>query len=61
MVLVFDRRVGWVLDKVVGLEWHKFGKEVAAGEREVLDDEIEVVVGVLDAMNGDVSNLRWKR
>ena len=57
VVLVLDRRIWRELDEVVGLERDDVREQVAAREREVLDDEVERVVRVLDARNGDVANL----
>ena len=57
MVVVGDGVVRRELDKVVGLELDDVGEEVAALEGEVLHDEVERVVGVLDARNRDVANL----
>jgi hypothetical protein len=41
----------------VGLDGDDVREQVAALEGEVLDDEIERVVGVLDARDGDISDL----
>jgi hypothetical protein len=57
VLLVADGTVGRKLDIVVRLDLDDVREEVLALEREVLDDEIELVVGVLDARDGDVANL----
>ena len=41
----------------MGLHTDKVGEEVASGERKVLDDEIERLIGVLDTRDGYVANL----
>ena len=46
-----------VLEVVVGADLDDVGEEVAARKHEVLDDNVERVVGVLDARDGHVANL----
>ena len=55
--LVADGAVRRELDKVVRVHGDDVREDVAALEREVLDDEVELVIGVLDARDGDVANL----
>lgn len=57
VVLILDGVVRRELHEVVGLNGYDVGEEVAALEREVLDDEVERVIGVFDAGDGDVSDL----
>jgi hypothetical protein len=45
----------------VGLERDDVGQEVGALEDEVLDDEVDLLVGVLDAGDGDVADLLDER
>lgn len=42
------------------LERNGVWEEISALKSEVLDDEVEVIVGVLDARNGNVSNLKTR-
>ena len=42
---------------VVGFDGDDVREEIAALERQVLDDEIKRIVGILDTRDGDVSNL----
>lgn len=58
MMFVGNGVVGGELDVVVSLHGDGVGEKVAAREGEVLDDEIDGVVGVLDARDGDVSDLQ---
>ena len=44
-------------DEVVGFHADHVGEEVPPGEGEVLDDQVERLVRVLDARDGDVSDL----
>ena len=46
-----------VLEVVVGADLDDVGEEVAARKHEVLDDNVERVVGVLDARDGNISEL----
>ena len=46
-----------VLEVVVRANLDNVGEEVAAREDEVLDNDVERVVGVLDARDRDVSDL----
>ena len=57
VVLVLDGVVRRELDEVVRLHGDDVGEDVAALEREVLDDEVELIVGVLDTRDGDVADL----
>lgn len=57
IVLVGDGGVGRDDDVVVRLDLDGVGEQVASLERQVLDDEVKHVVGVLDARDGDVSDL----
>ena len=41
----------------MGLHTDEVGEEVASGERKVLDDKIERLVGVLDTRDGYVADL----
>ena len=43
--------------KVARLHRNEVGEDVLPRQSEVLDDEVELVVGVLDARDGDVANL----
>ena len=61
VVLVLDRLVRRELEEVVGLERDDVREEVAAGEREVLDNEVHHVVGILDARDGDIPDLQGSR
>ena len=45
------------LGKVARLHRDEVGEDVLARQSEVLDDEIDLVVGVLDTRNGDVAEL----
>lgn len=58
VLLVLDGLVGRELEEVVRLERDDVREEVPAGERQVLDDEVHLIVGVLDARNGDVADLK---
>ena len=42
---------------VVDVHSDEVGEDVLPGERQVLDDEIDLLVGVLDARDGYVANL----
>ena len=55
--LTSDRVVRAELHVVMGLDGDDVREEVATLKREVLNDEVERVVGVLDTRDGDVSNL----
>ena len=58
MVMLVRNGVIWgKLDEVVRLHGDDVGEDVAALEREVLNDEVELIVGVFDARDGDVANL----
>lgn len=57
VLLVGDGAVGRELDIVVRLDLNNVWEQVLSLEGEVLDDEVELVVGVLDARDGDVANL----
>ena len=46
-----------VLKVVVGANLDDVGEEVATREHEVLDDDVEGIVGILDARDGDVADL----
>lgn len=50
--------VGREAEVVMRLNTDDIREEVAAFEREVFDDEVETVIRVLDAWNGDVAHLR---
>lgn len=56
-LVVADGSVRRELDIVVRLDFDDVREQVLALEGEVLDDEVELVVGVLDARNGDVADL----
>ena len=45
------------LGKVARLHRDEVGEDVLARQSEVLDDEIDLIVGVFDARNGDVAEL----
>ena len=57
VTLVGDGVVRRELEEVVGLERDDVGEEVLALEGEVLDDEVEHVIGILDTGDGDVPDL----
>lgn len=52
-----DTLVRRELEVVVGLELDDVGEKVGSLEDEVLDDEVDLLVGVLDSRDGDVSDL----
>ena len=58
VVLVADRVVRRELDEVVGLHRDDVWEQVRTGQREVLDDNVEGVVGVLNTRDGNVPNLK---
>ena len=55
--LVVDDTVGRESEIVPGRHGNDIGEQVLAREGEVLDDEVESIVGVLNAGDGDVTNL----
>jgi hypothetical protein len=55
--VIVDDVVRRKFEVVPGRHLDDIGEQVLAREREVLDDEVERIVGVLDAGDGDVTNL----
>lgn len=56
MVLVLDCRIGRHLHVRLRSDLNNIREEVPSLEGEVLDNKIELFVGIFDARNGDVAN-----
>jgi len=57
VLVVFGGGIRRTFNEVVRFEGDGVEKEITAGKREVPDEEVEEVVGILDAGNGDGSDV----
>ena len=58
VMLVLDSRIWREFEVVMRFDTDDVGEEVASGQREILDDEIERIIGVFDARDGNIADLR---
>jgi hypothetical protein len=57
MVLVFDLFVWTEPEEIVRLDRNKIRKKIEAGQSQVLDDHVELGVGVLDTRDRNIADL----